>query len=194
MNVRRAGGRVAVLGWVGGGIAAAALVVGAYLLGAQDRAPDSSRSPDASPAAPLPAAPVEVRPAANPERTAVAWLVGYRTLSWSDPSPSAWIARVAPVLTPRMIEEYRGYADGSGGATWAAFVEQRCVSRVTRPVATISGEAPRGAHELYIDIQGFVNTSCTTGEPPGEADEQVSATLQLRLGDDRLWRVDRRVY
>ena len=100
---------------------------------------------------------------------------------------------MAPVLTARMAEDYRSYRSGSAGPTWTNFVDQRCVSTVTEPTASVSREAPQGKRESYVDTEGAIITKRLTGIPPA-ATEHVSATLELEQGSDGLWRVERRVY
>lgn len=172
-----------------------ALAVGAFVLGAYDRRPRGGVVDDAPPGQDrVPGAPRGVVPAGDPTRSAIAWLIGYRSVSYTDPSASSWIDRVAPVVTEPLAREYSTDRDATAGASWTSFVDQRCATAVTQPTARISPEAPRGDTEVFVDVDATVVTRCATGNPPGEADEHVATTLRLVQGTDRLWRVSARIF
>lgn len=174
-------------------LTAATLAAGAFLLGAQD--PSRSDLPD-DPALGQDQAPAATRvaPAGDPTQSAIGWLIGYRSVSYSDPSPTSWIDRVAPVVTGPLAREYSGDRDATAGASWTSFVDQRCASTVTQPTARISPEAPRAETEAFVDVDATIVTRCASGRAPGEADEHISTTLRLERGPDRLWRVSRRIF
>ena len=176
-------------------LATVALAAGAFLLGAHQSRPRGDVADDAAPGqGRVPAAPAGVAAAGDPAQSAIAWLVGYRSLAYTDPSPTSWIDRVAPVVTEPLASQYSHDRDATAGASWTSFVDQRCVSAVTQPTARLSPEAPRAPTEVFVDVDATVVTSCATGRPPGQADEHIATTLRLEQGTDRLWRVSARFF
>ena len=169
-----------------------AVLAGAYLLGAHRSGPTPAPTPPAADTPPAP--PQGVVAAADPLLSAVAWLRGYRTLSWTDSGPAAWSDRVQPVVTPQLGAQYRADRAGGGGAEWTDFVAQRCTTTVSGADAVIPAEAPRDDDAVYVQVTGDAVTTCATGTPPGTPTEHVAATLQLVRGTDQLWRVARRVF
>jgi hypothetical protein len=169
-----------------------AVLAGAYLLGAHRAEPTPAPPPPEVGMPPVP--PGGVAASADPALSAVAWLRGYRTLSWTDASPSAWSDRVLPVVTPQLGAQYHADRGGGGGAEWTDFVAQRCTTTVSGADAVIPDEAPRSDGEVYVQVTGDAVTTCMTGAPPGGGTEHVAATLQLVRGTDQLWRVARRVF
>jgi hypothetical protein len=172
-------------------VAVAGVVIGAYLLG-QHRA---DHEPVPAPhTAPAQAQPVVVAASDDPTQSAVAWLRGYRSVSYADPAPTSWIARVSPVVAGELAAEYTGYRDGTAGPQWTSFTTQRCVSSVPSASAVIPAEAPRTAEEVYVQVEGDVTSACDIGEAPGGDSEHAAATLELRHDPDGRWRVERRIF
>jgi len=175
-------------------VAAIAVVAGAYVLGERGGSRDSS-APLGPPASPAQTQPTAVGASTDPTQSAVAWLQGYRSLSYTDPAPGSWVARVSPVVTPDLVAEYRGYEGGFAGPQWTSFVAQRCVSSVPAAAAVIPPEAPHGPDDLYVQVEGDVTTVCAIGDAPGGNSEHAAATLELhRDSSDHRWRVERRVF
>lgn len=191
----RSARRLVVRRWLVRGVVAVAIVAvlgGAYLLGAH-RSPSAPQTPAAPSVGAEPPPPV-VAASADPIASAVAWLRGYRTLSWTDSTPSAWSDRVLAVVTPQLGAQYRADRGSGGGAEWTDFVAQRCTTTVSGANAVIPAEAPRGEGEVYVQVAGDAITTCVTGAAPGTGTEHVAATLELLRGPDQLWRVARRIY
>jgi hypothetical protein len=173
-------------------LVAAVLTLVGYVLGTSG---GRSGSPGAVPPPPSgPAVFVPVAAAADPLMSAVAWLRGYRQQSWTDPEPSSWVGRVAPVVTGSLAREYQGVQGAGGGQEWRDFVARRCVSSVTPPGGVIPPEAPRSASEVWVQVTADVLTHCQTGPAPGQAVEHVAATVELARGLDGLWRVSQRAF
>jgi hypothetical protein len=150
-------------------------------------APRSLTSVDTS-SIPAPAA-----AATSPTDAAERWLIAYRTISWIDGSPNAWIGRVRPYVTGALDVQDRQYADAGGGADWQNFVTKQCSSTVTNVDAVIPVESPGTAIEVNVQVTGTVNTVCDAGQPDNPV-ETASATLVVTQVSDGLWRVDQRLY
>ena len=181
-----------MLAWAGGVVVVVAVLGGAYLLGL--RPPATAPAPGAGPTPGSPDLPVTVAASADPRQSAMAWLRGERSLSYLDPAPWTWTARVAPVVTGSLASEYLADRGAGGGAEWTDFLAQRCVTTVTNPAAVIPPEAPRSDSEVYVQVSGQAVTRCAVGEAPGGGVEQVSATVELVRGTKGYWRASRRLY
>ncbi|GGM79348.1 hypothetical protein GCM10012275_57400 [Longimycelium tulufanense] len=129
----------------------------------------------------------------DPIAAAKEWLVAYRSVSWTDPRPSAWIDRIRPVITDRLAGEYDQYRDGNGGADWRTFVERHCTSKVENVNGTRPAENPGTDTAAPVLVSGAVKTTCANGEPPTPS-EKVAATVNVLRGPDGGWRVDQQVY
>lgn len=176
----------------GGVLVLAGVLVGAYLLGTQDRDnPAPARQPEVVGA---PAPPKPVTASTDPVESALAWLRGYRTISYTDPDPSGWVTRVAPVVTDELAREYRATRNAGGDLAWHTYTAQRCTTEISGASAVIPDEAPRSATEVWAQVQGEALTTCEAGPPPAGPSEQVAATVQLLKGTDGRWRVARRLF
>lgn len=133
-------------------------------------------------------------PSGDPLETAGEWLQATLALSAADPEPTAWLDRVAPVVTGPLAAQHRDVRDlGSAGAGWDEFVARGCSTTVVDLGGTIPPEAPRTPSTVYVQIAGQQVTSCR-GDELGRpaAVDPVAATLELQLGDG-LWRVAQRL-
>jgi hypothetical protein len=177
---------------------AAGVVLGAYYLGASSRTDDAINSTNQSsapaPAAQVPAAPETAVPSTDPVQSAAAWLRAYRSLAYSDPGPATWVDRVTPVVTSRLAERYQTYRGGTAGADWAEYVNRMCVTTVDDAGGVVPDEAPRTDTSVNVQVGGTVTTRCADGKVPPRPDESAGMTVELELGDDGLWRVDKRLY
>ncbi|HEX5117837.1 MAG TPA: hypothetical protein VFW65_21855 [Pseudonocardiaceae bacterium] len=120
-------------------------------------------------------------------------MAAYRGMSWTDGTPTAWIARVRPYVTATLDSQDEQYADAGGGADWQAFVAGQCTSTVTDLGAVIPSESPGTATAVNVEVTGTVHTACDAGQqamPIGAA----SATLVVIHLSDGSWRVDQRLY
>ncbi|WP_226363184.1 hypothetical protein [Pseudonocardia sp. ICBG1142] len=133
----------------------------------------------------------------DPLVTAQRWLIATRTVSYTDPGPLAWTARVAPLLTgPAARANTRLAAHGARtGGGWPQLVADRCTITVTGLAAVIPPEAPRSSDRVAVQVSGTVHTRCITNTGPRTPSEPVAATLTLTRGGtdphggDQLWRV-----
>jgi hypothetical protein len=184
---------------VASAVVGAAVVLGAYYVGQVTRPSDSAASPPASQGARalahddtgtlLPA-----QPSTDPVQSAVAWLRAYRSMGFSDATPGAWLGRVQPVVTGELAEQYQGYEDGSAGAGWSEYVRRMCLTSVDGAGGVIPDEAPRTPDAVSVQVGGTVTTRCADKQAPPQPDEAVGATVNLRLGADGFWRVEKRLY
>lgn len=186
---------------VGVGAAAALLVGASYLLGSHSSRSDTdpAAAPASAPAsseatnAPPPVlAPGQASD--DPVASATTWLRAYRSLSYTDPNPTAWIDRVRPVVTDRLAGEYDSYREGSTGAQWGDFVAQRCTSTVENAGGVIPSEAPRTATAVNVQLSGALQARCQTENDDERLLEDLAATVVVIRGHDGLWRVDQRLY
>lgn len=130
----------------------------------------------------------------SPVDAAKDWLVAYRSISWTDGTPTAWIARVRPYVTATLAaEDEAQYADSGGGADWQAFVAQQCTSTVTDVGAVVPPESPGTAIAVNVQVTGTVRTTCDAGEPENPT-EDASTTLVVTRDSDGSWRVTQRLY
>ena len=123
---------------------------------------------------------------------AVAWLVAYRTVSYTG-QVDAWIDRTAPYVTEELRQQNLQLRDGGRGpgVAWQDFVDRRCIARVANAVAVIPPEAPRTDDTVHVQAAGTLHTSCTTGtDPPNEA---LAVTLTA-VRTDAGWRIASREY
>jgi hypothetical protein len=169
------------------------VLVGAYLLGgghgASKAGPTASGSANGASIVPM----GPVNPSTDSRASAIAWLRGYRSQSWTDPAAWSWTTRVSPVVTGELAAQYRAVRGAGGGAEWSGYVAGRCVTSITGPAAVIPEEAPRTADEVYVEVSGDAVTRCAVGQPPSGPGDRVSATLELtRVG--QYWLVTRRIY
>lgn len=174
-----------------GAVVAAAVIVLAYLLGADRNHPDTTNTPTAPPP-PRSAQTTYPDAGRDPLATATAWLRAYRGISWTDPTPSSWVDRVRPYIGTELAAEYERDRQGSVGAGWAPFVAEKCTSTVRDVGGVIPPEAPRAPDSLYAQVSGTVVTQCATGTPP--PNEPVAATVEVRRGADGRWVVQRRLF
>jgi hypothetical protein len=175
-------------------LAAVAAVAGAFLLGRDQTGPPPAESRPGTATGPTLPMPQTVAASPDPQVSARAWLSGYRAVSFADPTPGAWVARVSPVVSPQMAGQYRADGAAGGGDTWTRFVAQRCVTAVTGADAVIPAEAPRSPDEVFVQVSGTVTTQCAVGDAPGGNTESVAALLELRRDGDQRWRVQARQF
>lgn len=132
--------------------------------------------------------------ASRPVDVAEDWLVAYRSISWTDGTPTAWIARVRPYVTAALdAEDEQQYADAGGGADWQAFVAQQCTSTVTDVGAVIPPESPGTTTDVNVQVTATVHTICDAGEPENPT-EDASTTVIVTRDLDGSWRVIQRLY
>ena len=183
--------------WLGGVAAVAigvAVVVGAYYFGQT-----STTSSDVGATSSTEATPqvTETWPAVaspDPVLSAISWLHAYRTVTSQDVSASAWVDRVAPVVTGQLAASYEQARGGSTGARWEDFRQRGCVTTVENVGGVIPDEAPRAEDLVNVQVSGRVVTTCVDRQAPPSPDETLGATLTLERGDDGLWRVSQRLY
>lgn len=156
-------------------------------------------SPPSTPAAALATPSTPTGPAAStggtdtPTTIAVAWLVAYRQTDYTRPA-TAWIAAVAPYVTPDMDRANQRLAttNTDGGAAWHDYVQHHCRTTVLQPAAIIPPEAPHTHDLVHVQVSATLSTTC---DHPTTApvDENVAVTLAVArtpIG----WRIDRREY
>lgn len=129
----------------------------------------------------------------SPADAAEHWLAAYRSMSWTDGTPTAWIARVRPYVTARLDRQDEQYADAGGGADWQTFVAGQCTSTVTDLGAVIPSESPGTAIAVNVEVTATVYTACDAGQSTSPT-ETASATLVVIPLSDGSWRVDQRLY
>jgi hypothetical protein len=122
---------------------------------------------------------------------AIRWLAAYRTATWTDLSPAAWIDRVRPYVTDAMHTRNTTLRNGNAGTDWADFVDQHCESTVSELAAVIPAEAPGTATATNVLVTGTVNTTCAAGS--ARPVEQAAVTLVVITTADG-WRVDQRLF
>lgn len=155
--------------------------------------PSFNRATSTTTTATAPAPPPPAAPITDPVAAAKQWLISYRSLTWTDPKPSAWIDRIRPAITDRLAADYDQLRTGSGGADWTTFVQRRCTSEVKDVDGTKPSENPGTDVSATILVSGQVTTTCTAGEPTTPS-TKFSATLTVVKGTDGGWWVDRQVY
>lgn len=195
--------------WLRGvGIVAAIAVLGAgaYLLGQATGEPSRSVAvsvpgpPTTMPSPTAAPSPRAIAPAVatgrDPVAVATAWLRAYRTVRFDDPTPTAWIDHVRPVVTDTLAASYERYRDGSVGADWAQFVSDQCVTDLEDDLnGVIPDEAPHTASTVNVQVAGVLRTRCAVATNSGVgANGPVSATVTLKKTRAGLWRVDKRLY
>lgn len=131
--------------------------------------------------------------ASSPVDVAQRWLAAYRSMSWIDGTPTAWIERVRPYVTATLDAHDEQYADAEGGADWRAVVAGECSSTVTDLGAVIPSESPGTATAVNVEVTGTVHTACDDGQVATPT-ETASATLVVIHLPDGSWRVDQRLY
>ena len=151
----------------------------------------TSGSADAPPKATLtPSAAAD--PDAEIEELAAAWLVAYRTASFTGVA-DAWIDHTAPYVTEdlrQQNDQLRRAGRGSGVA-WHDFVDRRCTARVVDVAAVIPPEAPRTDDTVHIQAAGTLRTTCANGANP--PDEALAVTVTAARTDVG-WRIANRDY
>lgn len=127
----------------------------------------------------------------TPQGAAVAWLTALRTANFRD-SPSAWVERITPYVTPALAASYRQIAakGTGGGAEWTAFVHDRCVSVVINAAGVIPAEAPATPAAAHVQVSATLTTVCHTGT---RASEFIAATVLATKQHNR-WAVTRREF
>jgi hypothetical protein len=136
-------------------------------------------------------APVDVPGVDTPQAVAIQWLSAYRSATWTDPDPAAWIDRVRPYVTDAKHTRDTTLRDGGAGIDWTEFVDQRCESSVTELAAVIPAEAPGTATAANVLVTGAVSTTCPAGI--ARSVEQAAATLVV-IKTATGWRVDQRLF
>jgi hypothetical protein len=122
---------------------------------------------------------------------AIRWLSAYRTATWTDPDPAAWIDRVRPYVSDAMHASNTTLRAGGAGIDWAEFVDQHCESTVSEFAAVVPTEAPGTVTTANVLVTGTVSTICATSA--ARRVEQVAATLVV-VNTPNGWRVDQRVF
>lgn len=173
-------------------LAAAGVVVLAFVAGAHSRHRSGDENAPAAAAAPQPGTPAAARAGTDPEHAAEEWLRAYHTVIYTDPAPAAWTDRVRPAVTGELAQQILGLNGASGGAEWADFVAQRCQSSTRDVDAIVPAEAPRSPNSAFVQVSGNVVTTCVGNTP--EQVEQVVATVEVERGGDGLWRVAKRLF
>jgi hypothetical protein len=135
--------------------------------------------------------PVDAPGADTPQAVAIDWMSAYRTATWTDPSPAAWIDRVRPYVTDAMNARNTTLRDGNAGTDWADFVDQHCESTVSELAAVVPTEAPGTKTATNVLVTGTVNTTCPAGT--ARPVEQAAATL-IVVKTATGWRVDQRLF
>jgi hypothetical protein len=154
-----------------------------------DAARSAARTPPLSGTAA--SAPVDTAGVDPPQAVAIQWLSAYRTATWTDPDPAAWIDRVRPYVTDAMHTRDTTLLEGGAGVDWAEFVDQRCETSVSELAAVIPAEAPGTATAANVLVTGTVTTTCAAGT--ARPDEQAAATLEV-IKTATGWRVDQRLF
>jgi hypothetical protein len=173
-------------------VVAAAVIGLAYLLGAQGHPATTTTPATGSPPTTPPASPLGPDLGRDPVATATAWLVAYRGLSWTDPTPGSWVDRVGPYIGTELAADYQRDRTGNLGAGWTAFVAGKCTSTVGDAGGVIPPEAPRAPDSVYVQVSGTVVTQCATATPPPR--EPVAATVEVRRATNGRWVVQRRLF
>ncbi|GCD96956.1 hypothetical protein EHYA_04643 [Embleya hyalina] len=124
----------------------------------------------------------------GPIAAAREWLVRYRSVSWTDSAPSAWVDRIRPVVTDRLAAEYEPFRQG-GAARWSDFVERRCATTAEEVDGTVPREAPATESAVSVLVNGRVVTRC---ERRKDVVEEFSAVVEVVRAPDGVWRVDQR--
>lgn len=176
----------------GATLAAAGVVMLAFVAGAHSRDNRGAEKAPTASAAPQPSTLAPATPGTDPERAAQEWLRAYRTVIYTDPTPTAWTDRVRPAITGDMAQQIRGLGDAGGGAEWADFVAQRCQSSTRDVAAIVPAEAPRNPTSAFVQVSADVVTTCAGNTP--DRVEQVAATVEVQRGGDGLWRVAKRLF
>lgn len=127
----------------------------------------------------------------DPVESALAWLRAARTQRFDD-APTAWIDRVLPVVTARLAQEYESYREGSVGADWAEFVQDRCTATVEEAGGVVPEEAPRSPSTVSVQVAGSLLTRCDRKDAAPRPTEHLAATLELIRQADGRWRVNER--
>lgn len=121
------------------------------------------------------------------------WLQAYRTISYTDPAPTAWIDRALPLSTERLGRELTRLRGGSPGADWTTFVTRKCRTTIEDVEGTIPDEAPHTAAAAYVQLSGVAVTRCTSSRSRTMR-EDIALTVGVQRGPDGTWRVDRRLF
>lgn len=131
-------------------------------------------------------------PAATPESAAIGWLVATNTLSWRDPTPTAWVDRVSPYVTGPAQHDAEQARGGQPGADWNRLLAHQCVQRVHEPGGVIPPEAPRTEQTAYVQVSGTAAWECAAGSPPPP--QPLAATLEVVHFPDGTWRVSKHLF
>lgn len=160
----------------------------------QDEAPSNAALPETARSADVVPSPsgLPLREPFTPEAVATHWFIAYRTTSWTDAGPAAWVDRVRPYVTTTMHLRDEALRSGGGGADWDEFAAGRCVTRVSDVAALVPAEAPNTATVVYVELTGSVRTACGR-RPPITPEEDAAATLTVTKNPDA-WLVDERLY
>lgn len=179
------------------GVAVAAALLAACTNGPATRTtraplPQLTGTARSAPRTPPPSSPATTSPVRTPDvdtppAVTIRWLAAYRTATWTDPGPAAWIDRVRPYVTDAMHTRNTSLHDGNAGIDWADFVDQHCESTVSDLAAVVPAEAPGTATAANVLVTGTVNTTCTAGA--ARPVEQATATLVV-IATSTGWRVD----
>lgn len=122
----------------------------------------------------------------------MAWFTALRTTSFRDTS-STWVQKVAPYVTPTLAASYRELATNGkgGGAGWATFVENQCVSVVVNAAGIIPAEAPATAAAAHVQVSATLTTACRTGN---RASSEFIAATVLVTNQHGSWAVAKREF
>ncbi|MBV8996029.1 MAG: hypothetical protein JO287_20540, partial [Pseudonocardiales bacterium] len=150
---------------VASAVVAAGVITLAYLAGAHSHPhPTGASSAGATPrSATPPPSPAGPSPSPDPVTAATTWLRAYRTITWTDRSPSSWVDRVRPYVSPQLAADYDQARQGTAGTTWASFVHDQCTTTVRDVGGVIPPEAPRAPDSVYVQVSGTVVTACAAG-------------------------------
>lgn len=121
------------------------------------------------------------------------WLQAYRTISYTDPAPTAWIDRALPLSTERLGRELSRLRGGSPGADWTTFVTRKCRTTIENVEGTIPDEAPHTADAAYVQLSAAAVTRCSSSRSRTMR-EDIALTVGVQRGPDGTWRVDRRLF
>ncbi len=131
-------------------------------------------------------------PDAAIEELATAWLVAYRTASFTG-TADGWIDRTAAYVTDELRQQNDQLRRGGRGpgVAWQDFVDRRCTTRVVDGAAVIPPEAPRTDDTVHVQAAGTLRTTCAAGANP--PDEALAVTLTAVRTEDG-WRIASRDY
>jgi hypothetical protein len=112
--------------------------------------------------------PLQVRPdvraaTRTPLAVARAWAIAAHSASWHDPSPGAWTAHTAALVTGAEAAAERAAAAGGGGQTWTTITTARCVTTLQHVAATLPSDAPAGTAVRVAYLSATQALTCADG-------------------------------